>query len=218
MLWASSSSARSHFPWLLGRPQVLLGFQTVVLCPFWPHSGPAWHLLSLWVPHLLFSSLVFCFLCLFFLSPFSFSFLSPGSLSSPLFTNVSAKTVEVVLWCVGKSGGFWKSHKHNQASKSFLSGSLVGSWESYLTLSAPLPQWEEFCRSCSAVLKIRNSTSQSKVPGTQMGLSTWWPLRTYMRYWPVFGPGKSQVNGWQFMLMTKMRLMSEVEFSAGSTR
>lgn len=39
-----------------------------------------------------------------------------------------------------------------------------------------------------------------------------------MMYQPVFGPGKSQVNGWQFMQVTKMRLMSGVEFSAGSTR
>lgn len=39
-----------------------------------------------------------------------------------------------------------------------------------------------------------------------------------MMYQPVFGTGKSQVNGWQFMQVTKMRLMSGVEFSAGSTR
>lgn len=63
-----------------------------------------------------------------------------------------------------------------QTCKSLLSGCLLWSWESYLTPSALLPQWEESYQPFRAVLKFRRNTSQSKDPGTQLVLSNWWPL------------------------------------------
>lgn len=206
MLWASSSPARNYFPLLPEDSRSCCASRL-------SHSAPSDH--TVLDTYHLTGCHIFFFLLLSSLFSAFFPFLLPHfpffplPLSLPYFSLTylprQGRSGTVVCW---EKCRLLKVARTYHASKSFLSGSLVGSWERYLTLSAPLPQWEEFYRSCSAVLKIRKRTSQSRVPGTQMVLSTWWPLGTHMMYRLVFGPGKG----------TKMRLMSGVEFSAGSTR